>query len=156
MRQRLVRGAPLALTALAFIVGGCVLNFAATAGGAPVSLARAANSCDITQSKSLSAAVKTEIKFVNKTSGVVKIYWLDYTGKRVYYATLPPGGSLNQATFDTHAWIALIAPGRASATWSRRAASTTFWVPPQRAGEGRVEPLAGRRSRSRLMRRIRR
>ena len=33
--------------------------------------------------------------------------WLDQAGKRVPYATIEPGESLNQRTYDTNAWIVL-------------------------------------------------
>jgi hypothetical protein len=51
--------------------------------------------------------VKTNIEFVNKTAGTVKVYWLDYSGKRVYYYTLAPGASYTQRTFATNPWVIL-------------------------------------------------
>ena len=111
MQERWFRRAALAFSSLVFVVALVVLNLASTAGGAVAQLGRATNSCDMTQTKSLQATTKTQIKFVNMTSGVVKIYWLDYTGKRVYYDTIPAGGNVVQQTFDTHPWIALDSSG---------------------------------------------
>ena len=63
--------------------------------------------CDITQAKSLKGDVATTIKFVNKTYDSVRLVWLNQVGERVPYATLEPGESLNQRTYDTNAWIVL-------------------------------------------------
>ncbi len=70
-----------------------------------------AGSCTITQAKSLSGSVKTSIQFVNKTAGTVKVYWLSYAGKRVYYWTLAPGASYVQRTFATNPWVVLTSAG---------------------------------------------
>ncbi len=78
---------------------------------APTSGATTANACAITQTKSLEGTVRTNIRFVNKTSGAVKIYWLDYTGKRVLYKTLGAGASYVQQTWVTHPWVAINAAG---------------------------------------------
>jgi hypothetical protein len=48
---------------------------------------------------------------VNKTAGTVKVYWLSYAGKQVYYWTLAPGASYTQATFDTNPWVVLTGSG---------------------------------------------
>ena len=90
-------------------VAGLVAVGLSTASTAAVGAA--ANACKITQPHSLSASVKTKILFVNKTAGTVKVYWLDYTGKRVYYWTLTPGKSYTQRTFDTNPWVVLTSSG---------------------------------------------
>ena len=99
-----------------WVLSFCALALAAgTISGpsvaAPVSVETAANACTITQSKSLQGTVRTDIRFVNKTSGAVKIYWLDYTGKRVFYKTLAAGASYLQPTWVTHPWVAIDAAG---------------------------------------------
>jgi hypothetical protein len=71
----------------------------------------ATNSCAIGQPKSLDDNVKASITFVNKTTGDVRVVWLDYTGKRVPYATVKPGESLDQSTFEANAWIVLDSAG---------------------------------------------
>jgi plastocyanin len=109
VNHHLLRRAELALAAVAAVV---LLSLAGTAGGAVTGLARTANSCDITQSKSISGTTKTAINFVNKSSGDVKLYWLDYSGKQVYYATIPAGRNVVQQTFDTHAWVVLDSTGK--------------------------------------------
>jgi von Hippel-Lindau disease tumor suppressor protein len=107
--DRLVRGAGFALGfATVLLIAAAVV---VTAGPAVGAVRAAAGACNITQTKSISASVKTKIEFVNKTAGTVKVYWLDYTGKRVYYWTLAPGASYAQATFDTNPWVVLTSSG---------------------------------------------
>ncbi len=85
------------------------LGLAARAGGAR---AAGRNACTITQTHSLVGTVRTSIEFVNKTAGAVKIYWLDYAGKRIYYETLAAGSGYVQQTWKTHPWVVLDASGR--------------------------------------------
>jgi hypothetical protein len=78
------------------------------AGGA---VAVANGSCTITQTHSIVGQVRTNIEFVNRTAGTVKVYWLDYSGKRVYYSTLKADTSYVQATWATHPWVVLDSAG---------------------------------------------
>ena len=94
--------------------GLLVLLLAAAAVGvaAPrAGLAVTSNACTITQNHSLEGTVRTDIRFVNRTAGVVKVYWLDYSGRRVYYDTIAPGASVVQPTWKTHPWVVLDASG---------------------------------------------
>ena len=81
------------------------------AGSAAGAVGAAAGACTITQTHSIAGQVKTNIEFVNKTAGTVKVYWLDYSGKRVYYYTLAPGASYSQRTYATHPWVILNTAG---------------------------------------------
>ncbi|MBI5690327.1 MAG: hypothetical protein HZC55_09510 [Verrucomicrobia bacterium] len=47
----------------------------------------------------------TAVHVVNRRSGVVSVYWLDFEGKRRHYADLPPGQSHLQATYAGHVWM---------------------------------------------------
>ena len=49
--------------------------------------------------------IKTQVRFVNRTSGELKLYWLDGEGKRLPYGVVPAGGSVTQGTFATHVWL---------------------------------------------------
>ncbi len=98
---------PLSVCALAVAAG----TISGPSAAAPTSSATTTNACAITQTKSLEGKVRTNIRFVNKTSGAVKIYWLDYTGKRVLYKTLGAGASYVQQTWVTHPWVAINAAG---------------------------------------------
>jgi hypothetical protein len=35
----------------------------------------------------------------------VRLYWLDYSGKRKLYATIKQGAQYTQQTFDSHPWV---------------------------------------------------
>jgi hypothetical protein len=70
-----------------------------------------AGPCQITQSKSLEGKVRTNLRFLNRTGGAVRIYWLDYAGRRVFYKSLAPGASYVQPTWKTHPWVVLDASG---------------------------------------------
>ncbi|MFO0994863.1 MAG: hypothetical protein U1E67_23365 [Hyphomicrobiales bacterium] len=54
----------------------------------------------------------TTIEFINKSKRTVKVYWIDYKGKRVLYHTLRPGQRAGQDTYRTHPWIIATEAGR--------------------------------------------
>jgi von Hippel-Lindau disease tumor supressor len=54
---------------------------------------------------SRNSKVSTEITFINQRSVPVKTYWLDYSGKRKFYATIAPGDKVVQQTYVTHPWV---------------------------------------------------
>jgi enediyne biosynthesis protein E4 len=54
---------------------------------------------------SISGTVATSIEFQNKTSKTLKLFWINYQGKRELYQTLQPGQSNVQPTFVTHPWV---------------------------------------------------
>ena len=45
---------------------------------------------------------KTEFTLLNKRSHPVKVYWIDYTGKPILYATVPSHGQIQQPTYVSH------------------------------------------------------
>lgn len=49
----------------------------------------------------------TTVKFQNKSDARIKLYWLDFNGKRVEYAKpgINAGASHSQGTFVTHPWL---------------------------------------------------
>jgi von Hippel-Lindau disease tumor supressor len=47
----------------------------------------------------------TAVEFVNNSKQTVKIYWLDYGGKRKLYKYLAVGESYIQQTYLTHPWL---------------------------------------------------
>lgn len=57
--------------------------------------------------KSIAAfSIPTAVRFVNaSTTTTFQVFWLDYNGNRVFYATLGPGQSYVQQTFLTHPWV---------------------------------------------------
>src|SRR5262249_41347082 len=55
--------------------------------------------------KSLESKIKTEMMLINKTKQTVKVFWIDYKGKRKLDATLKPGETHNVTTYLTHPWL---------------------------------------------------
>jgi hypothetical protein len=59
---------------------------------------------DESQYKSVVANFPTQITFVNQSNSSVRLYWLDYGGKRKLSGTIIPGRSYRQQTYMTHPW----------------------------------------------------
>jgi hypothetical protein len=56
--------------------------------------------------RSADSKVETAIKFVNKSGQTIRVYWLDYDGKRQWKAALAAGDSYESPrTFLTHPWL---------------------------------------------------
>jgi hypothetical protein len=55
--------------------------------------------------KSLESTIPAALKLVNRSKQTVKIYWIDYKGKRKLHATLQPGETFDSDTFVTHPWL---------------------------------------------------
>ncbi|MEN3940370.1 hypothetical protein WJU23_03680 [Prosthecobacter sp. SYSU 5D2] len=53
------------------------------------------------------------ITFHNRSSETVKVYWLDFSGKRVLYLTLPSQEKVDQSTYLTHPWLITDSDGNA-------------------------------------------
>lgn len=47
----------------------------------------------------------TSITFINRLPIAVRIYWINYQGRRQYYGTVRPHKSYHQQTFLTHPWV---------------------------------------------------
>lgn len=54
---------------------------------------------------SLASKQTTGMTFVNRSDEPIKIYWLNFQGKRRLYHFLPPGGRQTQQTFIGHNWL---------------------------------------------------
>jgi hypothetical protein len=55
--------------------------------------------------KSIEGNRATSIRFRNHRRSTVRIFWLDYEGRRKFYKELPPGQQYLQPTYMTHPWI---------------------------------------------------
>jgi hypothetical protein len=55
--------------------------------------------------KSREGEVATTIRFTNRTSQVVRIYWLNYEGAQELYGYLQPSHSRSFDTYLTHPWV---------------------------------------------------
>lgn len=56
-------------------------------------------------SRSISGKVSTKMVFRNRSRKKVKIYWLNYSGERVFYRQLNPQTGYTQSTYVTHPWV---------------------------------------------------
>ena len=54
---------------------------------------------------SVNSLTSADIQFVNQTSFSVDVYWINFTGDRVFYNTVGAGLSYFQGTFITHPWL---------------------------------------------------
>ena len=57
------------------------------------------------QVRSVRSDLGTQIVVSDQHSSAVRLYWLDYGGKRKLYATIKPGAQYAQQTFDSHPWL---------------------------------------------------
>jgi von Hippel-Lindau disease tumor supressor len=55
--------------------------------------------------RAANSGLATSITFVNRSSETVKVYWLDFEGKRKLYETVPAGQQCHQPTFVLHPWV---------------------------------------------------
>ena len=63
---------------------------------------------------------ETTLTFVNRTTGEVRIFWLDEDGQRRSYGTLGPGETRDQHTFAGHVWLVTDAEGKSLAVFEAR------------------------------------
>jgi prepilin-type N-terminal cleavage/methylation domain-containing protein len=56
--------------------------------------------------RSISSTKKAELTFINQTSIPVKLYWIDFSGARVFYYDVMPSQKLKVKTFLSHPWVA--------------------------------------------------
>ena len=61
---------------------------------------------------SVQGNMHTSMKFLNNSNQEVRTYWLDYSGRRVFYKAIPPQCQYTQPTFQTHPWV--VTPMRAT------------------------------------------
>lgn len=55
--------------------------------------------------KSIRSNAPAPIEIKNETSETVKVYWLDYDGKRQLKGTIEPSGIFEQETYESHPWL---------------------------------------------------
>ncbi|XP_043249139.1 von Hippel-Lindau disease tumor suppressor isoform X2 [Colletes gigas] len=55
--------------------------------------------------RSINNYQKSFVKFINKTTRNVALYWINYRGRAIKYGVLLPGDFLDINTFVTHPWI---------------------------------------------------
>jgi len=55
--------------------------------------------------RSMTWSAATAVTFINRTTAPVRTYWIDYSGKRVFYAEIKPCSGYVQQTYVTHPWV---------------------------------------------------
>jgi hypothetical protein len=60
--------------------------------------------------RSMNSAIPTEITFINNSTASLRVYWLSFQGKRVFFAEVKPGNSSGQKTFVSHPWLVASSP----------------------------------------------
>lgn len=84
----------------------CVVGFHNSGGPAPQPTQQQKH-LDEANGKARSVKSETEavLRFQNHSAQTIKIYWLNFAGKRVLFNTLRRGQSYEQKTFLTHPWL---------------------------------------------------
>ena len=62
--------------------------------------------------KSLNGNQSITVTFQNQSNEAISAYWLDYSGKRVFYRRLNGGESYAQPTYISHPWVFVDASGK--------------------------------------------
>ena len=95
--------------------------------------------CNVTQARSIDGTTPSQITFVNESGTEVDIYWLDYEGARVHYATLPDGAGYSQPTWLTHPWVAVDKAGNCLGYVLSEALEQSYTILPlELPGNGRI------------------
>jgi len=72
-------------------------------------------SCDEEDNlRSMGREISTSIQVVNKKASTVKVYWLDYQGKRQHRFDVRPNETVNHTTFVSHPFVVTLGDGRVS------------------------------------------
>ncbi|KAF5375497.1 hypothetical protein D9615_009200 [Tricholomella constricta] len=79
----------------------------------PVKALPAIHPSDTPNLVSIQGGQSTAIEFENKLQVEVKVFWVNFFGKQVLFATIPPGQSCRQLTFVGHPWIVVASSEKA-------------------------------------------
>ncbi|MEW5685136.1 MAG: PEPxxWA-CTERM sorting domain-containing protein [Pseudomonadota bacterium] len=60
---------------------------------------------DTIDTSDVGASIPAGIRFVNELDYAVDLFWINYSGDRVFYATIAAFGIRLQSTFTSHPWI---------------------------------------------------
>ena len=73
--------------------------------------------------ESQNSKTPAQIRFINETDETVSVFWMDFNGDTVKYASLAPGQQYLQRTYLTHPWQ-VVAPSRCIAFFLPRPGTT--------------------------------
>jgi len=123
-RRRFARAVTLTGAAVAALAASALLAPPAHADG-PVPDASCAQRAG---HRSLNDNTPAVIDFVNHSSITVQTFWLDFSGKRVFYEKVASGGSYSQKTWITHPWVVADLSGNCLTFYVTAATSATVTV----------------------------
>ena len=98
-----MRSSPTLFTLRLFAVRLVLIGFLLAA--APVAFSESKHPAEERGIKSYDENIEALITFANGSGQTIKIYWIDFDGKRVLYMTLQNGEAYTQQTFLTHPWL---------------------------------------------------
>lgn len=55
--------------------------------------------------RSIEGKISTSMTFINETTQLIRLHWLNYKGDRQFYADVQPGRRHVQQTYVTHPWV---------------------------------------------------
>jgi len=84
----------------------CVVAFGAIVGASQAAMAAGKQCPEERSLRSTDSRLETKLTFVNTTNAPVRIYWLNYQGRREFYSNVAPGRNFAVDTFATHPWVA--------------------------------------------------
>src|SRR5262245_54666580 len=73
--------------------------------GMAVVFGEAPHPAEVAGLKSGDSNMPAQIAFANRSAQTIKVYWIDWSGKRVLYKTLKSGQEYLQLTFLHHPWL---------------------------------------------------
>lgn len=83
---------------------------------------------DIGQIRSVGGGPATTVIFVNNSDGYRTLFWLDFNGTPVQYASLNPGESYSQETAVGHPWMITDGPGNCLEVYSPAPGQSVFSI----------------------------
>jgi uncharacterized protein (TIGR03437 family) len=87
------------------------------------------SSCaDLSSLKSPSSSYPVTLQFVNDTSGLISVYWIDFNGFQEFYMALAPGASFYQPTFSSHIWLVTDSAGQCLGVYIAGTTSATVTI----------------------------
>ena len=120
--------------AAAFSMGALAVSAAAHAGVVLTSVDPTVLDTSVVSTNGTTPAT---IDFVNELATNVDVYWINYSGDRVFYEDLTAGSSYDQPTYITHPWIiALVGSGDTLAQGTGMLVDGFFAETPDAIGTG--------------------
>ncbi|HEY1722363.1 MAG TPA: hypothetical protein VGG27_14065 [Magnetospirillaceae bacterium] len=72
--------------------------------------------------------ISTAVNFVNRSTRLIKAFWINYQGQRVFYFDVPPGQSHRQQTFVTHPWVITDEADNCQSIYLPQTTETTYTI----------------------------